>query len=265
LRDDAPSRRAAWLCTDEDRDCRYAELELTDLTSLGSTYLADSCGSRSEAYDARIGDVHGAGALVVFDTLSPNVELWRLVSSGSRRARRCPSDGPRRCVLVAPGIEARDVDGTRILGWAGSRLEVLAAGGARVSTIPVLRSAVTSVELAGDHVLVAEPDALLVFAAATGDLERAIALTARDAAGPRLRGYADGLVAYVQGIAIHVLRLSDGTDRVLSLPNAAPPADARLTSAGLFYVLNESYRTSIGRLGFVPLDRLAAALPHPAG
>jgi hypothetical protein len=254
---------AAWLCPFEDHDCENVELELTDLTKLSSTDAAYACGPRGASADARIGDVHGAGSLLVFDTLGPRVELWRLVSGGSRNARTCPS-GPRRCVPIASGVEARDVDGTRILGWAAATLEVLTARGARVSTIPVLRSTVTSVELAGDHVLVAEPDALLVFAAETGNLERAFALTARDAAGPRLRGYADGLVAYVQGIAIHVLRLADGTDRVLSLPDAAPPADARLTSNGLFYVLNQAYRTSIGRLGFVPLDRLAAALPQPA-
>jgi hypothetical protein len=62
------------------------------------------------------------------------------------------------------------------------------------------------------------------------------------------------------GIAIHVLRLSDGRDVVLRLPNEAGPGDAALVPQGLYYSYNQAYSARPGRIGFIPIEKLLAHL-----
>jgi hypothetical protein len=67
-------------------------------------------------------------------------------------------------------------------------------------------------------------------------------------------------VAYVVGVAIHVLRLSDGREIVIDTPNATEPALARFVPSGLFYSFNEAYDNRPGRLVFVTRSELERAL-----
>jgi hypothetical protein len=60
--------------------------------------------------------------------------------------------------------------------------------------------------------------------------------------------------------AIHLLRLSDGRDKALRLPAAAPSLDAHLEPAGLFVSWNKMYDRRPGRLGVVPLRVVKARL-----
>jgi hypothetical protein len=80
--------------------------------------------------------------------------------------------------------------------------------------------------------------------------------------GPRpfLLGVQGDLVVYETGGAIHVLRLSNGRDKALRLPGAAPWLDASLEPAGLFVSWNKMHDRRPGRLGFVPLRALAAGV-----
>ena len=52
-------------------------------------------------------------------------------------------------------------------------------------------------------------------------------------------------------------RLSDGHDKALRLPAAAPYLDAHLEPAGLFVSWNKMYDRRPGRLAFVPLRAIA--------
>ena len=61
------------------------------------------------------------------------------------------------------------------------------------------------------------------------------------------------IFAYATGGAIHLLRLTDGRDVALDLPDAAPSLDARLERRGLFVSWNKMYRRRPGRLAFVPM------------
>ena len=58
--------------------------------------------------------------------------------------------------------------------------------------------------------------------------------------------------------AVHVVRLSDGRDRVLSAGGQGPPVDAQLGKRGLFYEYNQLYTQKPGRVLFVPAGRLQA-------
>ena len=69
-----------------------------------------------------------------------------------------------------------------------------------------------------------------------------------------LSGYGD-YVLYWRG-AVHLLRLSDGNDRVLRAIGQAPPVGAQLGRKGLFYEYNQLYTKKPGRIVFVPWAKL---------
>jgi hypothetical protein len=76
----------------------------------------------------------------------------------------------------------------------------------------------------------------------------------------RLEDVDEGLAVYVAGLAIHVLRLSDGRDITLRLVDEGSEARAQLEPEGLFYAYNQAWTTRPGRLGFVPLREIERQL-----
>ncbi len=82
---------------------------------------------------------------------------------------------------------------------------------------------------------------------------------------PELEDTQGGLVAYVVGVAIHILRLFDGREIVVDTPKATEPVFARFVPSGLFYSFNESYASRPGRLVFVRRDEVERALGPKAG
>jgi hypothetical protein len=76
----------------------------------------------------------------------------------------------------------------------------------------------------------------------------------------RLGGVEREIAVYVAGVAVHLLRLTDGRDVVVDLRTAAEPVYARLTSAGLFYSYTDPRRRPAGRAVFVPLPEVERAL-----
>src|SRR5207237_2982137 len=95
---------------------------------------------------------------------------------------------------------------------------------------------------------------------------RAAAWRVRRGFGPApvLEDAEGDLVAYVVGIAVHVLRVSDGREMVIDTPNATEPVFARFVPSGLFYSFNESYAKRPGRLVFVARSELERALVSKA-
>jgi hypothetical protein len=68
-----------------------------------------------------------------------------------------------------------------------------------------------------------------------------------------------GIATVVIGVAIHLIRLSDGRDLVLDIENQAGPSHAELEPAGLFDSWNEACTSKPGRLAFVPWEDVVGA------
>jgi hypothetical protein len=81
---------------------------------------------------------------------------------------------------------------------------------------------------------------------------------------PELEGADGNLAAYVVGIAVHVLRLSDGHEIVIDTPTATEPVFARVAPSGMVYSFNESYAKRPGRLVFVARSELERVLASRA-
>jgi hypothetical protein len=98
----------------------------------------------------------------------------------------------------------------------------------------------------------AEDDTQLLDVAGGGEREHVWTM----ATGGRLRDAEGGAALYTAGPSIHVLRLSDGRDRVLRAVRGL--VDAQLEPSGLFYAFDKpGGGVKPGRVTFVP----AAALP----
>jgi dipeptidyl aminopeptidase/acylaminoacyl peptidase len=99
--------------------------------------------------------------------------------------------------------------------------------------------------LGGDQLAVRSGDLLTVFA--TDGRARRFVL-ASDSGAPRLLAVRNGLCVYASGIAIHVLRLADGVDRVLALPDESGPVDAVATARGLYVSYDRGYSRPAGQV-----------------
>lgn len=100
--------------------------------------------------------------------------------------------------------------------------------------------------LSGGDVLGVAGPSLAQYDASTGALVANRSLPAR----AKVVGFAEGVVAYTNGNAIHVLRLADGRDKtVATVPGLAASS---LDSAGLFY----GYDRRLAFLSFSSLTRL---------
>jgi Tol biopolymer transport system component len=207
----------------------------------------------------------GGGSTIVF-TFAPNEgtpSAWLLLG---RHGQRCPgrdpeNGGPSRalCRRLRGAQNAVSVDADRVLSLdPGGSMRLFATSGRLLRKWSVGGHADGAV-LGGRTVAVQRGTGLVLFDAVTGAKIRLRALVSDE--GPtKLVGVRDGLVAYATGGAIHLLRLSDGRDRALALPNAAPPLDAKLDPSGLFVSWNRLYDKRPGRVAFVPSPRIKQAL-----
>jgi len=106
--------------------------------------------------------------------------------------------------------------------------------------------------LQGRHLVVQTPAGLEDFDPATGALRRTWTLRVANA---RLADVQAGLVAYVAGTRVHLLRLTDGVEHVIRAPGAGP-VQAQIEAPGLFYSYTAPGTKFPGRIAFVPFARL---------
>jgi len=145
-----------------------------------------------------------------------------VIRDGNAVSVLSPDSGIRNFAFGGPRILGAALDGPRLLVLQSTRLTLLdLRSGGRTASWPVRRGFGPAPELEG----------------AQGDF-----------------------AAYVVGVGIHVLRLSDGREIVIDTPNATEPVFARFVPSGLFYSFNESYDKRPGRLVFVTRSELAHAL-----
>jgi len=138
------------------------------------------------------------------------------------------------------------VDAGRILLQGPSMLEIVDTHGASLATVQ-LTAHPDAAFLSGGDLVAAVGGSLLDYDASTGTLLQTWPMRA----GGRLRGLEAGRALYVTGKQLHLLRLSDGRDRVVAtVPHLAGEA---LTESGLYYAANVA---GDGTVTFVPAARL---------
>ena len=142
----------------------------------------------------------------------------------------------------------------------GRRAVVVAsATGRTLRRLTYGRNEVRDAAVDGDRLVVLLQRRLAVHSLATG--RRIASWPVSAVPPPRLEGASRGLAVYVAGLAIHLVRLEDGREVVVSLPDAAEPAYAAVTPAGLFYSYTNPRRVPAGRVVFVSradVDRVIA-------
>jgi hypothetical protein len=235
-------RRAAWLCDD-----------LGDFINLESANVGSKA-SQLESVDSYanddIDDVAGDGNLLVYEVSLSGREptLWRIDPSGHTRMLS----------KIDGDVVAVDSGRIAVLG-SDHKLEILSGSGRRLAAYPLgPRGVIEGIRLAGPHLVVLRNTVIEVRDAATGRLEHSWP-TAPVPAPLALAGAHGDLAIYTAGIAIHVLRLSDGRDRLLTIADEAPPVSADFAREGLYYSYARTGH-STGRLAFIPLRRLVNQL-----
>ena len=132
---------------------------------------------------------------------------------------------------------------------------LLTQRGKRLDTFHLGRKGVTAVRLTGPILVVLKNRTIEVRNATTGAPSHR---WSRQGAGPVEALDADGdLAVYSSGTALHLLRLSSGRDRVISIPTRDGPVFAELETEGLFHAYNKGDE---GRVVFVPRRQLTAGL-----
>jgi TolB protein len=209
-----------------------------------------------------LGHLKSEGSLTVFNT-------WRESASGRvTRARLWRVAGSsRRLIRAGPdAVPATAVDRGRIvIARRGGHIIILRANGSIVRTFKLAGMAIASPRLHASRLYVVRSDRLEAYDL-LGRMRRSWPLQRGFFSGPKLVGVDGRFAVYLAGIAIHVLRLADGADRVLVLRNQCPTADlglgrpaaVALEPTGLFFGYNETYTAMPGRVVFVPRRELLA-------
>jgi Tol biopolymer transport system component len=192
-------------------------------------------------------------------------EAWLLLP---RSGNRCPLTDPEygkaerlcRRLRGASGGVTEAVDGDRVLTLAPSGAARLLSASGRLRRAWNLGRKIVNAELGGRSLAVQRGASVTAYDTVSGAKRQPRSLAANEGLSPYLLDVQDGLVVYLTGGAVHLLRLSDGHDVALDLPGAAPPFDAKLESGGLFVAWNQMYARHPGRLAFVPSRIVKARL-----
>jgi hypothetical protein len=155
-----------------------------------------------------------------------------------------------------------------VVAIGGGRLTVLrgrnAIGvfspGGEIRTLVVRGPRILGAVLDGRHLVVLQGARIRVLDTTSGRSIVSRSIRRRWGSAPELADAQGHLVAYVVGVAVHVVRLSDGREIVIDTPNATGPVSARFVPNGLFYSFNASYDAHPGRLVFVTRAELGRAL-----
>ena len=245
-------QRAAWISLE---NLQYT-LELEVVGPRGRA----SVDSANQKYTSEwIGNLAGDGAVLVYNSANrtrrgrANMRLWRVVGTGTRQLL---ASGPS-----AFEVTAVDADRIAVLRSDG-RLVLLNSRGNRLAAFPLGRNGIDRsrgwpLRLAGSRLIVFRGATIEVRDAARGTVRHAWPTARSDL--PLTLEDADATYAvYTAGIEIHVIRLSDGRDRVIGIADQEGPAHAELEPEGLYYSYNTPGGANLGRVAFVRRSALTA-------
>jgi TolB protein len=221
-----------------------------------------------------LGTLAGAGALAAFTSIKAEWTGTKVVLLSKRLWR---VDGVRRRPLLSGrGLgDPVDVDGGRVALQGGPEgSTILDRNGRRLGRLHVreLRTRPQAFHwvqrrlvLTGSRAAVLAGDELRVYGVRSG---RRVASWPLAQAPDELSGAAAGLVVFVHGRSVHVVRLRDGRAAVFAVPAQriphANPGERRvhadISSHGLYYSYNVARGRYPGRVVFVPLPKVAARL-----
>jgi dipeptidyl aminopeptidase/acylaminoacyl peptidase len=194
-------------------------------------------------------DVTSAGARNGHEFRIHRTRVWK--STGARTAIV-------RTFRGAAAVASLDAGRIAIFRESGA-VSVLSAGGG-MRTFTFGGPQILGATLDGPRLLVLQRKRLIVFDLGRGRRTASWPIRRGFGPAPELEDAQGDLATYVVGVAVHVLRLSDGRDLVIDTPTATEPASARFVPRGLFYSYNESYDRRPGRLLFVARSELERAL-----
>jgi Tol biopolymer transport system component len=179
-------------------------------------------------------------------TFANGRNVWRVAGTRARLVRRMPdlrfvrSDAHRIAVLGKGGI-----------------LWLLRPNGTVVRRYRLGSEPIEDFAFAGNSVVTIARETIRIYDATTGRLRNNWPM-GRGGHRRALEDIRAGMLVYVSGIAVHVMKINTGQDIVLGLPNEAGPVHARLTATGLVYSYNQAYARRPGVVGFVPRSALNA-------
>lgn len=213
--------------------------------------------------------LHGGGSLLAFNFWHMNrkgqvtsIRTWRVLRAGARGAQKCPAStgdvapgtSKRRCLRLRGGDGMKLVSASEgmFVGIAHGRAVVVRPDGRVAQRGPVLPHLV-SARWQNKRLILLTSEFLQIGG-------KRVELPAYPGMPePQLLSGFGNYVLYWRG-AVHLLRLSDGRDRVLRAVGQAPPVAAELGPKGLFYEYNQLHTKKPGRILFVPRSQLNALL-----
>jgi Tol biopolymer transport system component len=220
-----------------------------------------------------IDTLRGDGSLLAFNFWQENLNgsvskltSWRVLPPGSRSAQKCPAsrgeiapgESARRCLRLRAGNGTRllSISDGRIVGVKSGRLvRILGPDGRLIRSLRA-SSSVLGAQVQGSRLVVLTAMQLQVFTSKGKTVARYALAKGADLPSPQLLHGSGNFALYWRG-AVHLVRLSDGRDHVLTAAGQAPPVDAQLGRRGLFYVYNQQQTSKPGRILFVSNAKLA--------
>ena len=197
-----------------------------------------------------LGQLAGDADLLAFDewliTGDTHV-VWRL--NGRSRVRVRSYAGQAYVAGLA-------VDEGRIAVLLGDGIEVLTAAGERVARFSRQSSYDSPVFLDDDVLVVEDERAVRVYSVSRA----ALVSTHKLPPAASVMDVKAGLAVYEVDGAVHLLGLRSGVHAIVAIPEAAPPFAAAFGDRGLFLAHHRIHVRVPGRIGFIPMTQLRAAV-----
>lgn len=242
----------------EEHNALYQTLVLADLGTRKRVVLGTPTFDGSDGSGAEIDNLVGDGTIFAFNTSqgseSAQRQVWLAPARGGRAT--CPGGSARACVHGGAG-RVLAAGGGRVAVAVGSGIALYDEDGRRERTLAFPRTSAIEAALSHDRLVARSNDRLTVIDLTTEE-RRTFPLIAN--AGAALLDVEDEFVLYRAAGAIQALDLATGKTRSLELAGAAPPLSARLEPSGLYYLYNSANQRRPGRVAFVPLADMRAAV-----
>jgi hypothetical protein len=239
--------RVAWI--DADDPGESSPILVFDYVEAGTLAAGTTTVAETDEEGEWLDNLAGDGSLLVYNSWNRSKpKLWRIIGAQKASAQLLLAGQD------AGAVKAVDAGRIAVLRRDGN-LVILNDRGRRLSSFRLDSKGIETVRLTGSQLVVQRGAAFEVRDTKSGAPKHRWP-AAHSIAPIALEDAQGNFAVYTAGIAIHLLRLSDGRDRVLKIARQVGPAHADLEPRGLFYSYNRAGSTTPGRIAFVPLNEL---------